>query len=135
MDLKILIQCIETYIVTSGESYNLQVWNRIPNSSSILIQHDDGNAIRSNDIRFVVVKIDMKSNKIESDTAIILSGVKCEPVDFSFDASAIFLIIFFHCQKRELLCPIKLIIHLYSFSFNDDAPLAQSSSHCHVLDE
>lgn len=63
---KILIQCIDTYIVTSGESYNLQVWNRIPNSSSILIQYNDGNAIRSNDIRFVVVKIDMKSNKIES---------------------------------------------------------------------
>ncbi len=63
---KILIQCIDTYIVTSGESYNLQVWNRIPNSNSILIQYNDGNVIRANDIRLVIVKIDRESNKIES---------------------------------------------------------------------
>ncbi len=63
---KILLQCVDTYIVTSGESYNLQVWNRIPNSNAILIHYNDGNVIRAKDIRFVIVKIDMKSDKIES---------------------------------------------------------------------
>ena len=35
---RILIELIDTYLVTTGDAYNLQVWNRIPNSGSILVQ-------------------------------------------------------------------------------------------------
>ena len=34
---KITREFIDTYIVTSGKSYNLQVWNRIPSSETLLI--------------------------------------------------------------------------------------------------
>ena len=35
---KIAREFIETYIVTSGTSYNLQVWNRIPAAETLLIK-------------------------------------------------------------------------------------------------
>ena len=35
---KILRELIDTYIVTSGSSYNLQVWNRIPNCKVLLVE-------------------------------------------------------------------------------------------------
>jgi hypothetical protein len=63
---KLLIELIDTYIVTSGSSYNLQVWNRFPNSESALIEYSDGSVIRCNDIRYVFVKINPSLNLIES---------------------------------------------------------------------
>jgi|GEM_PF-396138 len=63
---RLIRELIDTYIVTTGDSYNLQVWNRVPNSKSILIQYNTGEKIQSNDIRFVFVKIDMETNIIES---------------------------------------------------------------------
>jgi len=68
---KLLPELIDTYIVTSGNSYNLQVWNRFPNSHSTLIEYSDGNIIRTNEIRYVFVKIDVTKGIIES--IIILS--------------------------------------------------------------
>ena len=36
---RLLLELVDIYIVTSGENYNLQVWNRFPNSKSALIEY------------------------------------------------------------------------------------------------
>ena len=55
-----LLACLcDSYIVTTGNSYNLQVWNRFPNTDNILIKYNNGrDSIKCNDIRFIFVKID-----------------------------------------------------------------------------
>ena len=63
---RLLRELIDTYVVTSGNSYNLQVWNRLPNSRMPLIEYSDGKTIKSNDIRLVFVKVDLRKNVIES---------------------------------------------------------------------
>jgi len=63
---RLLRELIDTYLVTTGDSYNLQVWNRIPNSSSVLVQYACGAKILCKDIRFVFVKIDTVNEIIES---------------------------------------------------------------------
>lgn len=54
---RILRELIDTYLVTTGNNYNLQVWNRFPNSNSILVQYPNGDCIRCRDIRLVFVKV------------------------------------------------------------------------------
>lgn len=63
---RILLELIDTYVVTSGDTYNLQVWNRIPNSNAPLIRYSSGEVITAQDIRFVMVKVDMENGRIES---------------------------------------------------------------------
>jgi len=63
---KILLEYVDTYIVTSGMTYNLQVWNRNPSSSSVQIQYANGDTLKSNQVRFILVKIDIVEEKIES---------------------------------------------------------------------
>ncbi len=63
---KLIAELIDTYLVTSGDSYNLQVWNRNPNGKNPLITYENGETISSQDIRFVLVKIDVEKNKIAS---------------------------------------------------------------------
>ena len=63
---KILLEYVDTYIVTSGKSYNLQVWNRNPSSSSVQIQYANGDRLTSNEVRFILVKINIDEGKIES---------------------------------------------------------------------
>lgn len=63
---KIIRELIDTYIVTSGDSYNLQVWNRIPASNSLLIKYESGESLKCLDVRFVFVKIDMQLFKVSS---------------------------------------------------------------------
>lgn len=63
-----LLACLcDTYIVTTGESYNLQVWNRLPNSSNVLIRYKEGtNVVRCSDILFVFAKLDPAKQEISS---------------------------------------------------------------------
>lgn len=61
---KILLEFIDTYIVTSGSSYNLQVWNRIPNSNSILVAYDNLESLKCYDVRFVLTKVDIVTQEI-----------------------------------------------------------------------
>ncbi len=68
---KITRQFIDTYIVTSGTSYNLQVWNRIPASNMLLIKYESGESLLCNDVRFVIVRVDIAKSVIAS--VIILS--------------------------------------------------------------
>ncbi len=63
---RILLELIDTYVVTSGDTYNLQVWNRIPNSDTPLIRYQNGEAIYAKDIRFVLIKVDLRHSMIES---------------------------------------------------------------------
>lgn len=61
---KITREFVDTYIVTSGKSYNLQVWNRIPSSDTLLIKYDSGESLKCTDVRFVFAKVDMEQSKI-----------------------------------------------------------------------
>lgn len=63
---RLLAELIDTYIITSGNTYNLQVWNRFPNSNVAIIKYIDGQEISPRDIRFIFVKIDTKKEVIES---------------------------------------------------------------------
>ena len=63
---KLLAELIDTYVITSGDTYNLQVWNRNPSGKSPLIKYSNGEVITPSDIRLVMVKIDMNSDTIES---------------------------------------------------------------------
>lgn len=61
---KITREFIDTYIVTSGKSYNLQIWNRIPASDTLLIKYESGESFKCNDVRLVFVKIDIKLQQV-----------------------------------------------------------------------
>lgn len=63
---KITREFIDTYIITSGNSYNLQVWNRIPASNTLLIKYETGESLKCKDVRFVFVRIDILKNIIAS---------------------------------------------------------------------
>jgi len=63
---KMLRELIDTYIVTSGKSYNLQVWNRIPNCKTVLVKYDSGESLKCSDVRYVFVKIDIVSSLISA---------------------------------------------------------------------
>jgi len=63
---KLIREMVDTYIVTTGDSYNLQVWNRYPNSHSILVKYTNGEVIKSKDIRLIFIKIDTENELIDS---------------------------------------------------------------------
>ncbi len=52
-----LREYIDTYIVTTGNSYNLQVWNRNPNSASVQVDLKNGETLLASDVRFILGKI------------------------------------------------------------------------------
>lgn len=63
---RILREFIDTYIVTSGSSYNLQVWNRMPASSTLLVKYDSGESLKCDDVRFIMVRIETVEHTIAS---------------------------------------------------------------------
>ena len=63
---RLLLELIDTYVVTSGDTYNLQVWNRIPNGNTPLVRYYNGDTITAQDIRFVFVKVTPENEYIES---------------------------------------------------------------------
>lgn len=63
---KITREFIDTYIVTNGTSYNLQVWNRIPSAETLLVKYEIDESLKCTDVRFVFVKIDTKKGVIAS---------------------------------------------------------------------
>ncbi|MBS1543467.1 MAG: nuclease, partial [Bacteroidetes bacterium] len=63
---KITREFIDTYIVTTGDSYNLQVWNRSPAAEALLIKYESGESLKCTDVRFVFVVIDVKKSRIAS---------------------------------------------------------------------
>lgn len=63
---KLTREFIDTYIVTSGTSYNLQVWNRSPAAETLLIKYESGESLKCTDVRFLFVRIDTERNVIAS---------------------------------------------------------------------
>jgi hypothetical protein len=63
---KITREFIDTYIITSGATYNLQVWNRIPALETLLIKYDSGESLKCTDVRFILVRIDIQNNCVVS---------------------------------------------------------------------
>ena len=64
---KLLRQYVDTYIITTGENYNLQVWNRNPNSDFIQIEYPNGDRnLTAKDVTFVFGKINTETEVIES---------------------------------------------------------------------
>jgi hypothetical protein len=63
---KMLRELIDSYTVTSGVSYNLQVWNRIPNCKTVLVKYESGASLKCDDVRYIFVKIDLGKNRISS---------------------------------------------------------------------
>lgn len=63
-----LLACLaDSYIVTTGVNYNLQVWNRLPNTSNVLVKYTNHDAcIRCNDIRFIFVQIEPTSQQVKT---------------------------------------------------------------------
>lgn len=63
---KFLREYIDTYIVTSGKKYNLQVWNRNPNNPFVQVQYKNGENLLATDVRFILGKVNITTNVIES---------------------------------------------------------------------
>jgi len=63
---RLLREFVDTFIVTSGSSYNLQVWNRNPAEPTPQIEYSDGSLLRANDVRLILVRVDVKRYRIRS---------------------------------------------------------------------
>jgi len=63
---KMLREFVDTYTVTSGISYNLQVWNRIPNCKTVLVKYDSGATLKCDEVRYIFVKIEPIKNIVSS---------------------------------------------------------------------
>lgn len=63
---KITREFVDTYIVTSGTSYNLQVWNRVPASKAPLIKLGNEEILRCSDVRFIFVRINIYESIVDS---------------------------------------------------------------------
>lgn len=63
---KILLEYVDSYIVTSGQIYNLQVWNRNPSTASVQIEYRNGDTLQSSEVRFVLTKVHPTTHDIES---------------------------------------------------------------------
>lgn len=68
---RILREFIDTYIVTTGRTYNLQVWNRNPSAASVQVEYDAGPPLLAHDIRFVLVRVEPGGQRIR--TIVVLS--------------------------------------------------------------
>lgn len=61
---RLLREFVDTYIVTSGSSYNLQVWNRNPSQPTPQIEYADGSLLPANDVRLIFVRVHTARHKI-----------------------------------------------------------------------
>jgi len=73
---KITREFVDTYIVTSGKTYNLQVWNRIPASETLLIKLERNNSLKCNDVRFVFVRINIDKSIVDSVVILTLEYIE-----------------------------------------------------------
>jgi hypothetical protein len=98
---RILREFIDTYIITSGNSYNLQVWNRIPASNSLIIEYANSDKLTSKDVRFILVKIDVEQQIISS--IFILSPTYIEHKFGKFGKPTIKQQLMISNAKREII--------------------------------
>ena len=62
----IIREYIDTYIVTTGDSYNLQVWNRNPSGKAVQVEYSSGEPLSATDVRFVMIRVDPDAQEIRS---------------------------------------------------------------------
>lgn len=120
---KITREFIDTYIVTSGDSYNLQVWNRLPASNTLLIKYDSGESLKCTDVRFVFVRIDLAKSIIAS--VIVLTAEYIEKYFGKFGKPTIKhqLLISSKARKSIFESPDKVL------SFPDSKKLSYNITH------
>lgn len=63
---KLMAVLADSYLVTSGDCYNLQVWNRRPSSRVQLLKYADGTKFTCKDVRYILVKVNTDTEIIES---------------------------------------------------------------------
>jgi len=63
---KNLREYLDTYLVTSGDSYNLQVWNRNPAADSVQVEFATGEPLRAVDVRIVLTRVDVQEHVIRA---------------------------------------------------------------------
>ncbi|HEV3005899.1 MAG TPA: hypothetical protein VGX78_15640 [Pirellulales bacterium] len=63
---RLLREFVDTFIVTSGSSYNLQVWNRNPSQPIPQIEYSDGSLLRASDVRLILARVDLPLQRIRS---------------------------------------------------------------------
>jgi hypothetical protein len=123
---KITREFIDTYIVTSGDSYNLQVWNRLPASNTLLIKYDTGESLKCADVRFVFVRIDIAKSIVAS--VIILTAEYIEKHFGKFGKPTI---------KHQLLISSKARKSIFEsadkiLSFPDSRKLSYNITHDYI---
>lgn len=117
---KILREYLDTYIVTSGKSYNLQVWNRDPVGTAVLVKYGcpNTNPLLEKDVRYVLIYVAGDPSRIQ--TIAILSP------DYIVRTFGKFGVV---TVKHQLMIPDALRLHLAQTSphvlFIDDAPSLQ----------
>jgi hypothetical protein len=57
---------LDTFIVTTGDTYNLQVWNRNPSEPIPQIEYSDGSYLRANEIRLALIRVDPERQVIRA---------------------------------------------------------------------
>ncbi|MGC3850563.1 hypothetical protein [Limosilactobacillus reuteri] len=64
---KFLREYVDTYLITSGKNYNLQVWNRNPDTDMPQVEYTNNKKfLKSKDVRFIFGKINLDTDTIES---------------------------------------------------------------------
>ncbi len=123
---KITREFIDTYIVTSGSAYNLQVWNRLPASNTLLIKYDSGESLKCTDVRFIFVRIDLTKSVIAS--VIILTSKYIEEYFGKFGKPTIKyqLLISSKARKSIFESPDKVL------SFPDSKKLSYIITHDYI---
>jgi hypothetical protein len=126
---RIVREFIDTYIVTSGKSYNLQVWNRIPASNSLLVKYESGESLQCDDVRFIFARIDIEKSMIAS--IIILTPGYIEEKFGKFGKPTI---------KHQLLISSKARTSIYKskdkiLSFPDSKKLSYHIKHDYIPPE
>ena len=63
---RIVLEYLDTYIVTTGSTYNLQVWNRNPAADSVQVEYRSGETMSAKDVRLVLLRVDPNKHRIVS---------------------------------------------------------------------
>lgn len=61
---RMLREFVETYLITTGTSYNLQVWNRNPAADSVQVEYTNSAPLLANDVRFIFVRVHSETHRV-----------------------------------------------------------------------
>ncbi len=119
---KILLEFVDTYIVTTGTKYNLQVWNRNPSTESVQVQYSNGETLQSGEMRFVLMKIDSEAKIIRSIAVLTPDYIVRKFGDFGKPTVKNQLIISDSARQSVLAKPNSLLF------YDDDKKVGKASN-------